>query len=146
MDLAHGTTFELAGTEFRCVSVSLDAAAQSPTCAGSGVHRPLRVEARFDAVHIHRSDEPVLTLSGISARIISELVAFDGPVSWEVLATEIWKGDDGLTGLRSKWDTNLARLRRKLRDARVRPDLVRSDRRGKLELVLYDGDTAEDRT
>ena len=144
--LEPGSSFTVAERTFRCVQVALEAAAQSPTRAGSGVYQPLRIEARFDTAHIHRAGEPVLTLSGISARIMSELVAFDGPVSWEVLAGEVWKGELGETSLRGKWDTNLARLRRKLRAARVRPNLVRSDRLGHLELVLCEGDVVEDRT
>ncbi len=144
--LSPGVEFEVAGRAFRCIAMPLESAGQMPTFVGSGVYRPLRIEARFDTVHLHRPGEEVLTLSGLSARILSELVAFDGPVHWELLAREVWRGDSGSTPLRSKWDTNLARLRRKLRDARVRPDLVRSDRHGHLELVLYDGDHVQDRT
>ncbi len=145
-ELGPGGTFEVGDRTFRCISMPLESAGQSPTFVGSGVYRPLRIEARFDTVHVHRPGEEVLTLSGLSARILSELVAFDGPVHWEVLAGELWKTDSGSTLRRGKWDTNLARLRRKLREARVRPDLVRSDRHGHLELVLYEGDRVEDRT
>ena len=145
-ELEPGSSVEVGEPTFRCVSIALEQAAQSPTHIGSGVYRPLRIEARFDTAHIHRPGEPVLTLSGISARILSELVAFDGPVSWQVLAGEVWTGELGETSLRGKWDTNLARLRRKLRAARVRPNLVRSDRLGHLELVLHEGDVVEDRT
>lgn len=144
--IGPGDAFTIEGGSFRCVPTAIEAAAQSPTRVGSGAYRPLRIEARFDTAHIHRPGEEALILSGLSARILSELVAFDGPVNWEVIAGEIWPADEGDTPLRSRWDTNLMRLRRKLRDAHVRSDLVRSDRRGQVELVLYEGDRVEDRT
>ena len=82
----------------------------------------------------------------MSARIISELVAFDGPVAWEVLAREIWDNEDeDRTSLRRKLDVNLARLRRKLRDRRIRPDLVRAAGTGHFELLLHERDVVEDR-
>ena len=37
-------------------------------------------------------------------------------------------------------------LRRKLKDARIRPNLVRSDRTGNVELFLAEGDEVEDKT
>ena len=77
---------------------------------------------------------------------MSEVVAFDGPVPWEVLAKELWPGEDDRNLLRRKLDVNLSRLRKKLRDARIRPDLVRSDGFGHVELFLHDGDRVEDRT
>ena len=86
-----------------------------------------------------------MALSGIGARIISELVACDGPVSWEVLAAMIWRDADG-TDLRGRWDVALARLRRKLIESDLRRDLVRSDGAGHLELFLTEHDGVEDRT
>jgi hypothetical protein len=48
--------------------------------------------------------------------------------------------------LRHKLDVTLSRLRSRFREAKVRPDLVRSDGFGKVELFLHDGDTVENRT
>lgn len=48
--------------------------------------------------------------------------------------------------LRKKWDVSLARLRARLKEARIRPDLLRSAGTGQLELVLRPEDHVEDRT
>lgn len=87
-----------------------------------------------------------MALGGLAARLISEIVAFDGPVSWEVLAGELWPDEDDVHLLRHKLDVTLSRLRSRLREARVRPDLVRSDGFGKVEIFLHTGDEIEDRT
>lgn len=94
--------------------------------------------ARYDTVHIHVEGRPAVSLDGIAARIVSELAELGGPVSWDVLAGEVWRGDDDRLSLRSRWDVALARLRRKLRDNRIRPDLIRASgtgRRRQVELV-----------
>ena len=48
--------------------------------------------------------------------------------------------------LRRNWDAAMARLRKKLREARIRTDLVRADRTGNVELVLRRADRVEDQT
>ena len=107
---------------------------------------PLTIVASYDTVHVRREGLPVLALDGISARIVSELVALAGPASWELLAREIWRHEDDRTQLRRKWDVNLARLRRKLRAVGIRTDLLRAGGTGQIELLLYEGDTVDDRT
>ncbi len=68
-------------------------------------------------------------------------------MSWRAVAVEIWSEEDNDDNqLRRKWDHNLARLRRKLKDTRIRPNLVRSDRTGNVELFLAEGDEGEDNT
>ena len=122
-----------------------DAGADATRARGA-FHHPLRVVAHFDTVHVTREGGAPLVLSGISARILSELVVFDGPVAWDIVAREVWNDGADPTQLRRKWDVNLARLRAKLRDADIRDDLVRSDGTGNIEIVRYPGDTFEDRT
>ena len=70
----------------------------------------------------------------------------DGPANWEVVAQEIWKDQSARHQLRHKWDVTISRLRRKLRDARVRPDLIHSDGTGAFQLLLHPDDTVEDKT
>jgi hypothetical protein len=144
--LQVGDTWELDGRRFRAVGLSLDTARGTVTRLDGSVARPLRIVAQFDTVHIHSEGGGALALSGLAARLISEVVAFDGPVAWEVLAGELWPDEDDPHLLRHKLDVTLSRLRSRLRDARVRPDLVRSDGFGKVELFLLDGDAVEDRT
>lgn len=144
--LRVGDSWEIDGRRFRAVGLSLDTARGTVTRLDGSVTRSLRVVAQFDTVHIHSEGGGAVALSGLAARLISEVVAFDGPVAWEVLAGELWPEEDDAHLLRHKLDVTLSRLRSRLRDAQVRPDLVRSDGFGKVELFLLDGDVVEDRT
>lgn len=144
--LQVGDRWELEGRQFRAVGLALGSAGRTVTRHDTGGSPPLRIVAQFDTVHIHREDGSALALSGLAARLISEIVAFDGPVSWEVLAKELWPQEDDLHLLRHKLDVTLSRLRARLRDAQIRPDLIRSDGFGKVELFLLAVDRVEDRT
>lgn len=147
--LGPGDTLDVEGRPFTAVAVDLSAALRSATRQVDRVGVPLRVVAQHDSVHLFRAGEPTVALGGLPGRILSELVAFGGPTSWEVVAGEIWRDlaqEEDRHALRRKWDVNLSRLRGKLKAARVRADLIRSDRRGKVELVLYPGDQVDDRT
>lgn len=144
--LIPGESFEVAGKQFRSVGVSLEQAARTATRLEGGVQSPLTIVASYDTVHLHREGQAALALDGISARIVSELVAFGGPASWEMIAREIWRHEDDRGQLRRKWDVNLARLRRKLRAAGIRTDLFRAGGTGQIELFLYESDRVDDRT
>ena len=141
-----GVSLTVDGRTFEFVSVDLETVAGGPTVVRGAVDHPLHIVARFDSVHIHRDGSQPVVLSGKSARIISELVAFGGPVTWQVLAGEVWNEDEDPQQLRRKLDTSLSRLRRKLREARVRPDLVRAGGTGHFELVLHSRDVVEDQS
>lgn len=151
-DLLPGDRFSVGGQQITAVEVALDRAGPQRTRVDGALSPPLRIVASYDTVHIHRAGalgatpEAPLTLDGIAARIISELVAVQGPAAWEVLAGEIWPDEDDRVQLRRKWDVSLARLRRKLRQASVRPDLIRAGGTGQVELLLYPGDAVDDRT
>lgn len=145
MPLVEGDTFEAHGHRFTAVAVPLGHAGQAVTL-GVGVGEPLQLIVRYDTVHIHRESEPSLALDGISARIVSELAIVRLPVSWEAIGREIWDEEDDVVALRRKWDTAVARLRKKLRDHRIRPDLVRADGTGNFELFLQKGDQVVDET
>ncbi len=143
---AAGDAFTTDGRTFRAVEVALGQAGAERTHARGGTPSPLRLVATYDSVHLHREGWPVLALGGLSARIVSELVALGGPVSWEVVAGELWRAKTDRLVLRRRWDVGLARLRRRLEAAHVRPDLVRADGSGQVELVLYAHDVVEDLT
>ena len=141
-----GDRWEIDGRSFRAVGLELETAGRSATSLEGAVGRKVRVVAHFDTAHVHPDGGEPLALNGLAARIVSEVVAFDGPVPWEVLARELWPGEDDRNLLRRKLDVNLSRLRKKLREANIRPDLVRSDGFGHVELFLHDGDAVDDRT
>ncbi|MFT4625680.1 MAG: hypothetical protein ACI8PZ_004351 [Myxococcota bacterium] len=144
-DLGTGDAFTVDARTYRAVAVPLDQAGAERTHAG-GVSLPMEMIALYDAFHIRRPGEPPLVLSGIGARILSELASVDGPMGWEALAREIWRDDVDRNTLRRKFDVALSRLRRKLKGERVRTDLVRADGTGSFELLRYPGDVVEDRT
>lgn len=146
--LRVGETWEVDGRSFRAVALSLEAGGRTTTRLDGtqASAEALRIVAQFDTVHLHRQGGGALALSGLAARVVSEVVTFDGPVPWEVLARELWSAEDDVHLLRHKLDVTLSRLRARLREAGMRPDLVRSDGFGHVEIFLHDGDRVEDRT
>lgn len=136
--------FEVDGVAFRVMSVALESAANPSTRSEDTMLQPLHIIARFNTAHIRQGGETRLVLDGIPARIITELVAFAGPVAWDVVAKEIWPELTEKVLLRRRWDIALVRLRRKLRAAHIRADLVRSGGKGRIELLLHEGDSADE--
>ncbi|RME20254.1 MAG: FHA domain-containing protein [Deltaproteobacteria bacterium] len=112
----------------------------SPT-RDSGRRGPaLRVVSRHETLHIHREDGVFFAIGGIPARIVSELSEYGVPVRWTMVADRIWPDVAEESTLRANWDRHVKRLRRKLRAAGLRDDLVRADGRGNVELFLMPGD------
>jgi hypothetical protein len=144
--LLAGDTFTVHGRTFQAVGVTLERAGQHATQIKGGLQSPLHIVARYDVAHIHSENSGTIAINGIPARIISELVAFGGPVDWEVLAHEIWPDACEREQLRSKFDVSLTRLRKRLREARIRPDLVRANGAGQFELFLHERDRVNDQT
>lgn len=144
--LVAGDRFAIGERTFRAVAVRLESAGHAATMISGAMHPPLHMVVRYDTVHIHRATEPAVAVDGILARILSELATIGLPVSWEAIAREVWPEDDDLVALRRKWDTSVARLRKKLRDARIRADLIRADGTGNFELFLQRDDKVEDQT
>lgn len=139
-----GTEVQVGECTFRFVEMP---AAKGHFPTRSGQFAPIRLVTFYDGVELHRAGHSVLTLGGLGARILSELAAFGGPVPWHLIASEIWpetKSNPEID-VRPRWDAALSRLRRQLRAADVRSDLVRSDRSGFVQLVLAEGDELEDR-
>lgn len=87
-----------------------------------------------------------LAIDGIPARILSELGSMGVPVEWRTPSKLLWPDEGDDKARRQRIDAALARLRRRLRDARIRADLVRTDRTGNVELFLGPHDRIEDAT
>ena len=134
---------ELERGPYKAVAVSLSSAGQSATRADFAA--PLRIVASFDTVQIHRPKAEVFVLVGQLARVVSELATVRQPVAWDELARPHWPHLDDRDALRRRWDGLLGRLRERLREGGIRPDLVVSTRIGLVELLLADGDLVEDR-
>lgn len=144
--LVPGDTLVVGDRSFDIVWAPLGDASGRPTELRGAVDQPLRIVARWDTVHLHRDGEPILTLSGVPARILSELCTIGGPVGWEALCAQLWPDGTDRHALRRRLDMGLSRLRRRLQDARVRTDLVRADGTGLIELVPGPGDEVVDET
>ena len=140
-ELAPGDVISLPEGEVTAVSEPL--LAQQATLRSAEFSIPLRLVARFDSVHLLREGEPTVVLTGIIARVITELVQTQAPVAWDVLAEQIW-GDVPRDVLRRRWDMQQVRLRAKLREHGLRGDLLRADGGGLTELVLGAEDEAID--
>ena len=145
-DLRPGDTLEVGGHTVRAVAVETGAAGHGETALQGGVRDPLRIIASWDAVQVHPGRRAPLLLSGLSARVVSELYTLGRVVPWEVLARELWNDDADRFSLRKRLDMQLLRLRRRLEGSRIRPDLVRTDGSGNVELLLYPEDVFEERT
>lgn len=144
-DVSEGSTLRVGDLEARFVGVTVDGAVTTPG-AGAGLEAPLRLVAWYDGVEIHRDGRPPVTISGVGARIVSELVSVGGPVEWQVVAKEVWREPVDPHELRHRWDVTLARVRARLKEAGVRADLLRSTGAGYVQLVRYASDVFEDRT
>ena len=132
-----GDVIDLDGWPLAIVAIPLRDAGQRRTVVG--IAAPLRIEARFHTVRVLSDDRTPVVIGGLHGRILSELIALDGPVDWRVVAREVWDDDD--EGLRRRWDVTLSRLRARLRSLGLRDDLVHADGAGHVELLLRPGDT-----
>jgi len=142
--LAPEDTFELDGGVYRTVSIAR--ANTLATERGGDLDAPLLIVLRFDSVHIHR-EGTVTAISGLPARLLTELGLIGVPVEWRTLARLLWPEEAAEDGaLRSRFDRVLARLRQSLREAKTRPDLARTDGSGRLELLLGPRDRLKDET
>lgn len=65
---------------------------------------------------------------------------------WRTLAREVWPDEADDRTLRRRLGVYLSRIRKKLREAGLRTELVRADGLGHVELFKYEGDLIEDRT
>lgn len=137
--ICPGESFEVDGQRFDLLDLPLHPEA-AVTRQEGGLAAPLCIEARHDTVHISQGEQVVLRLVGIQARMVSELALMAAPAPWRMIAQEIWPEETRDHHLRRRWDIHLTRIRRGLKGARLRTDLIKADGRGNYELVLYPQD------
>jgi hypothetical protein len=143
--LLAGDQVRLGGATFTAVEVTV--APTAATRRQATTDSRVRVVARYDSVHVFREGAPPWTLGGVPARLTSELVRFGVPVTWTMLAAELWpEGSGDPVAQRKRLDAALSRLRARLSEGDVRTDLVRFTGAGSIELFLHAGDTVEDLT
>lgn len=139
--VAAGDSCVVSDVPLRFVAIPLGEISENTTLSGT---TPLTIVAGYDTVQVHQGETTAL-LSGIPARIISELVEYGVAVEWETLATSLWSPARDIASLRPRFDMALSRLRRKLRDAGVRDDFIVSSGHGHVELVLREHDRIDDK-
>lgn len=142
----EGCLWEIDGVEVGVVAVPIASAGAKSTFFQGRIYAPVRIVARYETVHLESLGQPTLVITGVPARILSELVSMGAPAPWEVVASEVWRGEDDRQILRQNWDRNLRTLRGKLRAAGFREDLVRPDGKGNVELFLQPDDTVSNDT
>ncbi len=142
--LAVGDFFDVGDLRVEAVTETLAAAAGQDTRVTPSEPLPMTVVARYDVVHVWAEGGVEAHFDGLLARIVSELAAVGAPVEWEGVAGEIWPKESDRQALRSRWDVSLSRIRRRLRTAGLRDDLVRAAGIGLVELHLRPGDLLRD--
>jgi len=143
VDAVAGTEWQQGAHRLKIAARPLGDGAMSTRSLGQN-DPPLTITARYDTVYIHTPGRPQAVLSGLLARIVSELVTIGKLVSWEAVAREIWGDESDRNVMRQNWDRNMRRLRAHLREAGVRADLVRPDGRGNVEIYLLPQDRVID--
>jgi len=140
-----GVAFEVAGATFTLTETPIDRLFCDTTQVHSTIDQEsLGLVASYDSVEVRRVDRPVEYINGIGGRLMTELIAFGGPVAWNVLAGELWRDAPDVDTLRHRWDVTLGRLRKRLRELGLRRELIRTDGNGQVWLVLHPGDTVVD--
>ena len=135
-----GASWEIDGVTVGALALSIESAGSKSTVFAGRIYAPVRIVARYETVHLEAQGHPSLVITGVPARILSELCAMGAPAPWEVVANEVWRDEEDHRALRQNWDRNLRSLRAKLRQSGFREDLVRPDGKGNVELFLMPDD------
>ncbi len=144
-DVAPGVPFMVDGVRCELVAQPLAQAGAVDTVAGDGGLAPLTVRSHYDVVHVFGPGDVAVHFDGQLGRLIAEVAAVGAPVAWYAVASAIWPDEADRGTLRSRWDVGLSRIRRKLRLAGLRGDLLRAAGIGLIELFLRPGDRLDDR-
>lgn len=142
--LAPGDRVELPGLSGVVRLVATRLAERDSTAAPGRFDTPLRIVLHYDAVHVYPAEGPAVSFDGLGARLLSEVASLPTPASWEVHARLLWPDESDALVLRQRWDQTTSRIRKRLRDGRIRADLLRSNRLGLIELFLGPDDRLED--
>lgn len=95
---------------------------------------PLVMQVDGDHVVVH-SGARSATFDGVGARLLIELDAAPGPCAWPALAQAVWPSEHDWGNLRRRLDVTLSRVRKKLRDAGLPTDFVRTEGNGSFSLA-----------
>lgn len=141
-----GMELDAGGVPLRLLAIPVRDAGPEVTRRRGDLDTPLRIVANYTTVHVLREGAPPVVFCGMQAQLVSEIVATEGPLSWGALSESLWPREPDAVVRRGRLDTMLSRIRRRLRAAGIRADLVRTDGAGMVEVLLYPNDVVENRT
>ena len=95
---------------------------------------PVRVVIDGERVELLSSTHGA-TFDGVGARLLTVLANTSGSLDWATLAQTVWPDEPNWDNLRRRLDVTLSRLRRKLRESGLTPDIVRSEGQGHFSLA-----------
>jgi hypothetical protein len=140
--LVHGAAVAVGPHVLRAVLVPVDQVGTDTT----ELARPreaLVISARFDTATVLPTGREPCHINGLPARVLTELAELGSPVDWDVAAAEVWPDEPDRDRRRRSFDRAVERLRQRLREHNIRPDLVRTNGRGVYELFLMPGDVVQ---
>jgi hypothetical protein len=142
--LVAGQRIEIAHEAF--LVQEIDTADAGIQTAGAHVAEaaPMVIAVLRDVVQVRRDARVLAAFDGKIGIILEALALERDGHDWRNLSRSVWPEVSEPTVMRRNWDAAMARLRKKLRAAGVRVDLVRSDYGGRFQLKLYRGDTISD--
>ncbi len=142
--LRGGDVVDLGGVALEALDAPNESLGFAETRSRS-VHGPrLNLTSRYESAQVWHDGGAPLVLKGLKARLLGELLALGGPARWEVVAAQLWRGEEDVAVLRHRLDTLISKLRRDLELAGVRRDLLFAHRNGQVELLLYPGDRVDE--
>jgi hypothetical protein len=138
VELDEGAVVTLGDQELRVSSLPLPALGTPATSSAGKLHPPLTLRCwpQHTEISVEGRQHPVKLTRNAHAivRETAALTAEGGSVHWLEVAERIWR----VNATEDNWYTNLARLRDRLRQHDLPPDLVRcSD--GQVQLALREG-------
>jgi hypothetical protein len=139
--LRVGAEWTIDGVDLTVQRVALGDAAGLATV---GPREALRLVCRTTTVHVHRARREPIAIDARAGQLLSELALMRAPVEWMVIAAELWPDERDAVRLRRNFDAVLSRLRARLREGGIRDDLVRTDGRGNIEVLLDRSDEVVD--
>jgi len=140
--IVPGDSFTIGDHTFRTSLLAVGDAGGAQTERALIKAEPILIKTNHDIVQLSTAGRAPVTIAGKPARLICELASMGGTADWETLAAEIWPGAPRHT-LRRRLDVTLTRLRDRLREVGVRPELVRPCGNGVFQLVLNEQDRLE---
>lgn len=143
VDLQAGQHHMVGGLWFSVVSLPASGMQVSTTEHQGRVFPAMAILFNETEVRIDVPGRPPVDINGVLGRILAELARFGKRVPWTAVFEAAFEEPPwpDIALARKRWDSSVFRIRARLRDERLRVDLLYVDGQGNVELRLYPGDT-----